>query len=80
MIRTYTAQTEKGPVDFVLNEAIQFVCPFCKKRASVFEQGSEQEGNMEIGLLHEKPMCEKFERMEPDDYLHEVNKQFGLHN
>ncbi len=46
-------------------DAVDFVCPFCKARCST---------SLELGaVMHELPMCEKFEQLAPDAFLKAVN-------
>ncbi len=61
---------------------VRFVCPFCKRKCSAgftcIPGQTEDEGNP--GVLHELPTCPKFDALEIDDFLHEVNIQYGGHN
>ena len=60
-------------------EEVRFVCPFCKRKCSAgFTRRPGQED--EPAILHAVPACQKFEALEIDDFLHEVNIQYGAHN
>lgn len=48
-------------------DVVNFVCPFCEARCSA---------SLQMGaVLHELPMCEKFERLAPDEFLKAVNER-----
>jgi hypothetical protein len=49
-------------------DLVRFKCPFCKGDASAVETASGIPG-----VMHTMPTCEKFDELEPDDYLHAVN-------
>lgn len=49
----------------------EFVCPFCGLKAWGFPTGA---------VMHTEPRCEKFDRLEPDRYLWEVNEKLGNHS
>ncbi len=55
------------PVDEVLQAAVDFVCPFCQRRASAGFMGEKP------CVMHAMPECEKFMALEPDEYLSQVN-------
>jgi hypothetical protein len=55
-------------------EQTRFICPFCKRSCSFGEIGGTPCG------LHDEPACQKFLELALDDYLHEVNIQYGAHN
>lgn len=48
---------------------VEFKCPFCGRTVAA----SSKEG----AVLHAVPMCEKFEKLEPDEYMHQVNVILG---
>jgi len=50
-------------------------CPFCGM--AVFESLSPEDGHID-GLIHSMPMCEKFNEMEPDDFIVAVRKEMEL--
>lgn len=58
-------------VDEVIFGVVDFVCPFCGRRASAGYKGSAP------CVLHAMPQCEKFEQLEPDEYLAQVNDAMG---
>lgn len=61
---------------------VAFICPFCGCVCSAgytLEQGNPQAEQVPA-VLHDKPACSKFEALEPDEYLHQVNIMFGAHN
>ena len=45
---------------------VEFVCPFCGKQCTATTEP-------DFGVTHVLPMCEKFEQLEPDDFLAAVN-------
>lgn len=55
-----------------------FICPFCRKRCEAHIHGDLETG--EFFMLHVEPICQKYDTMEPDDFMHAVNIQYGGHN
>ena len=51
---------------------IHGTCPFCKK---VFQAGKDSEDRH--GVVHELPICEEFEKMEPTEYLKAVRLKYS---
>ena len=49
--------------------AVDFICPFCEGKATVFDNG----------VIHVEPSCEIFKDNEPEDYLFAVNSKYGFH-
>ena len=46
---------------------VEFTCPFCKAHcAASLEAG---------GVVHEMPMCERFEKLGPVEFLKAVNER-----
>jgi len=45
--------------------ALEFTCPFCGKLCTASTDPD--------GVTHVLPMCEKFEKLEPDEFLAAVN-------
>lgn len=56
------------------------MCPFCGKLCSVVETVRPSTTEPEPALIHQTPPCERFETLEIDDFLHEVNVRFGAYN
>jgi hypothetical protein len=59
---------------------VHFKCPFCGRQCSAgftLPPGAVEENP---AVIHMKPTCPKFDDLEPDDYLHEVNIRYGAHN
>ena len=52
-------------------------CPFCDGEYFI---GFDPITHEPSGMLHSQPMCEKFEAMDPDEYLFQVNEALGLHS
>jgi hypothetical protein len=48
---------------------LNFSCPFCSKRCSV--------DRAQRSIVHELPTCEKFDKLEPDEFLVAVNVAFA---
>jgi hypothetical protein len=46
--------------------ALEFTCPFCGKQCTATTEP-------DLGVTHVLPMCEKFEKLEPDEFLAAVN-------
>lgn len=44
-------------------------CPFCTGTATVFDSDAAS------GVLHTKPYCERFDRMEPDDFVEAMRRE-----
>lgn len=51
-------------------DGVDFICPFCKARCTV---SREKES-----IVHTLPMCEKFEQLDPADYLQAVNDRIAI--
>lgn len=52
-----------------ITDGVDFVCPFCNAKCTAsVEQGC---------VLHEVPMCEKYEQLEPADFLKAVNEKLA---
>lgn len=49
-------------------ELLAFLCPWCQQRVAVVEALA----NGALGAIHTLPTCPTFDRLEVDDYLHEV--------
>lgn len=58
---------------------VRFVCPFCKGTCSA---GFTRKSGVEDmpAVLHSQPTCPKFDELEIDEFLHQVNIQYGAHN
>lgn len=50
-------------------------CPFCGM--AIFESISPDDGRID-GLIHSMPMCEKFEKMEPDEFITAVREAMEI--
>ena len=48
---------------------VEFRCPFCGGKVAASKADSS--------VLHSVPPCEKFNAMEPDDFLHACNAAMG---
>jgi hypothetical protein len=55
----------------------QFVCPFCRKECEAHDHG---DGEGDVFVIHIEPTCQRFDELEPDEFLHQVNVQYGMHN
>lgn len=49
---------------------VEFVCPFCGGRCAASKK--------ECAVVHTKPTCDKFDKLEPDDFLHACNAVMGF--
>jgi len=57
-------------------EQIEFSCPFCGLKV-IF--GHNDDEDADPGALHQAPMCQKFDKLDPDEFLYACNeKRFGL--
>lgn len=52
-----------------ITDGLNFICPFCKAKCTVSRE--------KVCVLHEMPMCETYERLEPDEFLAAVNKKIA---
>ena len=59
-----------------IKELIRFICPFCGAKCSV----TEEKETGEPGVLHSLPTCRMYDDNPIDEYLHQVNIQYGAHN
>jgi len=60
----------------LVKDKIDFVCPFCKKKASAgFEIASASPADTDGIVLHEIPVCKEYADNEPDEYLQLVNRR-----
>lgn len=50
-------------------ERLVFTCPFCQKRAAIVD--CDENG---VGIVHDMPECEKFDRLGPTEFLMACNK------
>lgn len=50
-----------------ITDGVDFICPFCKARCTTSLE--------HCAVLHTVPMCEKFEQLEPDEFLKAVNER-----
>lgn len=58
-------------VDEMIQGLMDFLCPFCGGHASAGYKGEDP------CVMHAEPMCEKFAKLEPDEYLAAVNDAKG---
>lgn len=61
-------RTAQAGETVLIEDKVQFVCPFCQKNASAGETDNVPY------VLHEQPMCKLFEELEPDVYLRRVRE------
>lgn len=57
-------------------DVARFICPFCGLEASAVQGVAPSTA---LGVVHAEPPCEQFVKLEPNDYLHQVNRVFRLH-
>jgi hypothetical protein len=50
-----------------ITDGLDFICPFCGARCTVLREHE--------AVAHVLPMCEKFEQLEPDEFLKAVNER-----
>ena len=60
--------TGKGRDRLSFKSVLDFDCPFCGGKVSM--------SNHPAALAHTMPMCEKFDKLEPADFIREVNVIF----
>ena len=61
----------EAPKQFRVERQVNFKCPFCGRGASF---GHVQEHPT---ATHDMPMCETFEKLEPDEFLQAVNRKLA---
>lgn len=54
--------------------AVKFTCPFCGCDVSAGEV-TNQNGESEPAVLHALPPCEKYLKLEPDEFLSECREK-----
>mgnify|MGYP001617579640 FL=1 len=65
-----TKKRKKRPQVFgslTITDGVNFTCPFCKAQCTTSLE--------HCAVLHTAPMCEKFEQLEPDEFLKAVNER-----
>jgi hypothetical protein len=58
-------------------DAVRFVCPFCKLNGSAGEVAHPGTPSRVPYVMHDVPECEKFQKLEPDEYLRAVREHYG---
>lgn len=73
--RAITAlRNDTGRIGLVLPEGQKFDCPFCAGKC-------EAVTTMQVaGVLHSLPPCDTFEKLEPDEFLRQVNEGIRRRN
>jgi hypothetical protein len=53
--------------------SVEFTCPFCGHRVKAGEAVRPGEAEASPCVLHDEPVCERFDELEPDEFMQAVN-------
>jgi hypothetical protein len=53
--------------------SVEFACPFCELRVKAGEAVRPGDGEATPCVVHDEPVCKRFDELEPDEYMTAVN-------